>query len=163
MSYRDSKGRSSKNPYQFLQSTNKYKVPLPPKISEDRIKELLFELEWAKEESKTLSEEELLNKYLAFYLELKSKKAIGIKEIRVALVPQFRSWFTLEHSSSFFIKLNSNENVTRFIEAFYLEIYRKYIHVTTYKYNEYTFTSQQSRAYHRGGYGRQFIDNFNFL
>lgn len=160
MAYRDSTGRLTRNPYQFLRTTKKFKGPPLPQLSEERKEELLFELEWAKKESKILSEEDLLNKYLYLYLELKSKKAVGIKEIRVTLVPQFRNWFTIEHSYSFFIKLNSNENVTRIIEAFYLEIYHKYIRVTTYKYNEYTFTSQQSQAYSRGGYGIQITDNF---
>lgn len=152
MAYRDSSGKVSRNPYQFLQATEKFKIKDLPKLSEERKKELLFELEWAKEEYKNSTRKEILEKYLAYYIELKKNKIIKIKSISNNMLNTtlLSDLFNNNHKIS--IVINDYEDFTKLIKEFYLEVFCNTIIINKVDYKTYILSSYINDWFY--GYGR---------
>lgn len=147
MSYRDSKGRITKNPYQFLQSVNKYKPKPIIELSQERKDEILFEMEWAREESKTLNKVELLEKYLPYYIELHKNKVIKIKQITFLYNDfMYGLWRTrISETYSLTLIIENREDLTQVIRDFYSSILNESVNI--YKYDYKTYVVKKGRVF----------------
>lgn len=139
MAYRDSKGRVSKNPYDFLVACKKFKTKDLPKLSEERKADLLFEMEWAKKESKILGEKALLIKYLPYFIEYHKTFIINIKNIE--FIPRISRYYGVDYDTQ--IIIDKQTNISKIIESFYLEVLNKYVSIVTI--NNKIFTISKNR------------------
>lgn len=131
MSYRDSSGRLTRNPYSFLQTTKKYKVKEIKPLSEEEILYLKFELNWAEKELNLgIDLDKIIIKYFKYYQQLNypTETLINIKSIDLNYISQI---YTIQlYSTNYSFKLK----LYKFLREI-LKIYRENIET----YNHLTF------------------------